>query len=221
MFCKFCGKPCDDGTKFCPSCGANLTEAPASARAAAPVAAPAGDIVATVKKYLAFILAGVAVLALIFSILNIFSTYEVTAIAKLGDESMESSGPIAELFDEAADGKFTMALIGNLIFGFANLAIAAVAGLFFAEKQFGVNIYGQFIAPIIKANEPTFLIGAVGAGTALFQIIAYALCTQTEKVFGQTVSMSICNHWTTWVALVIFAGLAVADKLLLNKKAAQ
>jgi len=225
MFCKHCGTPCNDDAKFCKGCGAPLQDAPqapAAAPAAAPASAPAAININTIadgiKKYMTFILVGIAVLALIFAILNIFNTYDVTATDSFGDEKESSSGPVKDLFDEEADGEFTMALIGNILFGVANLAIAAVGVLYFLQKNNNIDIYNKYVTKVVKDETPAFLIGVVGAAAALVQIIFYALCKQESSFFGAEITMTIAAHWTTWVALFLYAALAAVDKFLLNKK---
>jgi hypothetical protein len=228
MFCKQCGAAHDETKLFCTQCGASLQDE-AAAPTPAPATAPASDkltmLTAYIKKYLTFIMVGIAALALILSIMNLFNTYDVSATMSYGGEKQTSSGPVADIFESDDDGKYTMALIGNILFGVANLAIAVVAGLFFAQKQFNVNVYDKYIAPYIakitkitKSATALFAIGAIGGATALLQIIAYAICTQKMSFFGASITVSVAAHWTTWVALFLYAILAVADKFLLSKE---
>ena len=81
MFCSNCGAQCADGTKFCQSCGTPLNAAPAPEATAAPAAPKApkaktnavlGNLAPTIRPFLALILAGVAVLALVLFVLNTF-----------------------------------------------------------------------------------------------------------------------------------------------------
>ena len=226
MFCKQCGTACDDGAKFCKGCGAPLqadSQAPVAAPVAAPAAAPASlnvnGIVDAVKKYMAIIIVVIAALALILSIMNLFNTYDVTATAKAGGEKMSNSVPIKDVFEsEETDGAFTLALIGNIFFGVANLAIAAVGVLYFLQKTNNIDIYNKYVTTYIKRENPLFMMGVIGAASALIQIITYALCKYEQSYWTATITTTIANHWTTWVALFVYALLAVADKFLLSKK---
>lgn len=219
MFCKNCGSPCNDDAKFCKNCGTALQEAPQAApAAAAPATVNLNSVTAAIKKYMTFILVGIAVLALILSIMNLFSTFDVAATVSAGDEKETESGPIKDMFEDETDGAFTMALIGNILFGISNLAIAAVGVLYFLQKNFNIDIYNKFVTKVIKDETPAFMIGVVGAGAALIQIIFYALCKYEYSFWGFEVAVTIAAHWTTWVALFLYAALAAADKFLLNKK---
>ncbi len=229
MFCKNCGAQLTDGTKFCSSCGTPVdapaqpvapvqTEAPVQ-----PVAAPQasnanfdlGALVATIKKYIPIIIACLAVFALILSIINIFNLYDVSATMSMGEESQSSSGPVSDIIGE--DG-FALVLVGNILFGVANLVIAAMGILYFIKK-FGVNVYDMIVGKIVKAESPLFMMCVIGAAIALIQILFYAFSGESQSMFGYEISVSVSANWTTWVAMFLYAIVGAADKFLISKKA--
>jgi len=225
MFCKNCGAQIADGAKFCGVCGASQAETAAPAAPAAPAnpnsasasagaAINLGSLAEKIKVYTKFILLGIVVFALILSIMNLFSTYDVKGTYSLGGQKVSESGPVKELFEKEFDGKFTMVLIGNILFGLVNLAIAAVSVLYFLKDNNNNDLYDKFVAKYTKGMNPLFLIGAAGAATALLQIICYAVC----KMSMMGAKFTVAAHWTTWVALFLYAGCAVLDKFVLNKK---
>lgn len=168
----------------------------------------------TIKKYMPIIIAVVAVFALVLTILNIFNTYDVRATVKVSGEKESSTGPIKDLF-EGADGEFTMAKIANILFGISNLAILAFAVLYVLDAFKIADIYSKFVAKLVKGMNPAFVIGAFGAAMAFVKILFTAMSVYKESIFGVTMKVSIGAHWTTWVALFLYAIIAVADKFLL------
>ena len=219
MICNSCGKTNPEGSKFCKHCGSAITAAPA------PAAAPAASfslssIGDAVKKYMHLIIVAMTVFALILAILNLFNTYEIPATVSFDGESETNYGDVADLFESDDDGKYALALIGNVLMGVASLVIVIVGALYTLKKFNNTGLYDQFVAKIVKGSDPFFFIGIVGAVVALIQIIFYACCTQTAEFFGEKLTASIGVHWTTWVALVLYGLMAAADKFLLNKKAA-
>lgn len=54
MFCQECGKPVDAGIRYCPHCGANVSEQAPEAPAAAQMQPGAGDSVPEIGEYAGF-----------------------------------------------------------------------------------------------------------------------------------------------------------------------
>ena len=207
MFCPKCGKQHDDSARFCGACGTPFPGvAPVNPAPQAPV-----SFEAMLKQNLKFVMLGVGVLALILSIVHLFGLFDVTASVSYGGESQSTSGPVAEVLES---GEFPMILIGNLLFGLANLVIGALGVLYFLKANNNMDLYDKIYTKNIKL-PPVFFVGVVGGIAALVQILCYMI--STKKMFGAT--MSFAAHWTTWVMLFVFAGLAVLDKMVLNKKA--
>lgn len=229
MFCKNCGAQIADNAKFCGVCGASQAETaapvapaapaapvnPNSASASAGAAINLGSLADKIKVYTKFILLGIVVFALILSIMNLFNTYDVKVTASLGGMKQSLTQPVKNLFEKEADGKFTLILIGNILFGLANLAIAAVSVLYFLKDNNNNDLYDKFVAKYTKGMTPLFLIGIVGAGSALIDVLCYLLCKATIE---GVVKYTAAAHWTTWVALFLYAGCAALDFFVLNPK---
>ena len=218
MFCSKCGTQCADNAQFCAACGNKLTAPQAPAVPQTP-AAPAtafslNSLMDQLKQYKYILILTLAVIAFVLAIFNFGGQFDVSASVSYNGKSESTSGPVADIIES---GEKPLILIGNLLFGFANLAIAAVATLLFLKEFKNLPYYDNFVAKFIKLT-PLFLMGVVGAGAALLQILFYAFSGESETFFGQTISISIGANWTTWVFLFVYAGLAVLDKLVLNKK---
>ena len=151
---------------------------------------------------------------MVLTILNIFNTYDVRATVKAGGEKQSETGPIKDLFD-GADGEFTMAKIANVLFGVSNLAILAYAVLYLLDAFKIADVYTKFVAKFVKGMNPAFVMGAFGAAMDIVKILFTAMSVYKESFMGFTMKISIGAHWTTWVALFVYAILAVADKFLL------
>lgn len=122
---------------------------------------------------------------------------------------------IVEGFDELGDS-FIAGVIGTVLFGLINIIIAAAGVFYFLKYKSNMPYYDQFIAKNIKVDDPTLLIGAVGAGAALLQVILVSACE--VDFLGANVNVSV--HWLTWVAFavyVILAAFVVADKYVFSK----
>ena len=230
MFCRNCGTAVADDAKFCANCGTPVAAPVAPAAPAAPVQeapvqqapvqetpaqqapakAPAGDTIATVKGIMHYIAGGVAVLALIFGILNLFGLYDVSL--SLGGYSQ--SGPVADLYDAS-----TALLIGNILYGLGSLVVAAIGALYFLKKQMNNDLYDKFIgkhangilAKLVDGEGIAALMGAVGAAFGILQLFFYLIASPG---FGSSVSMSIFS----WLMLIVYAALFCGDMFWLGKK---
>ena len=230
MFCSNCGAQCAEGTKFCQSCGNPLTAAPASAAPAATKAPKAkgnavlGHLAPTIRPFLAFILAGVAVLALVLFVLNTFCILHVPATISVMGQKETSYGKLSEVAEawKQMDKSLACAYIGNILFGIVNLAIAAVGALYFLKKQSNMPYYDQFVGKYLKVKNPAFYMGVAGVVGALLQVIFFAFCgiSQSMSSFGMSVSMkmSIGIPWLNWVALAIYAIVGAMGFLVFNNE---
>ncbi len=218
MFCPKCGTQCADNAQFCAACG-NRLSAPAAPAATPVPAAPAtafsvNSLMDQLKQYKHILIITLAVIAFVLALFNFGGQFDITATVSYNGNSESSSGSVADVIES---GEYPLIFIGNLLFGLANLVIAAVATLLFLKEFKNLPYYDNFVAKVIKLS-PLFLMGVVGAGAALLQILFYAFSGESETFFGQTIRMSFGANWTTWVFMFVYAGLAVLDKLVLNKK---
>lgn len=233
MFCSNCGAQCADGTKFCQSCGNPLTAASAPVADAAPAATKApkakgnavlGNLAPTIRPFLAFILAGVAVLALVLFVLNTFCILHVPATVSIMGQKETVYRKISEVAEawKQMDKSLACAYIGNILFGIVNLAIAAVGALFFLKKQSNMPYYDQFVGKYLKVKNPAFYMGVAGVVGALLQVIFFAFCgiSQSMSSFGMSVTMkmSIGIPWLNWVALAIYAIVGAMGFLVFNNE---
>ena len=204
MFCPKCGTQCADNTKFCISCGNPLPNA-AQAAPQAPVAPkkPAIPFDTILKKNMHFINMGIAAVALIMFVLHTFGLFRVYLSPIIG----ETKGAFAADVISDLDGIGAM-LLGNILFGLGNLLIAALATFAFLKACCNVKLYDMLYAKFVKIT-PLFLIGCVGAGTALIEIIC---CFASGNVL-----YSVIPNWTTWVMLLVYGGMIPVDLVILNK----
>ena len=233
MFCSNCGAQCADGTKFCQSCGTPLNAAPAPEATAAPAAPKApkaktnavlGNLAPTIRPFLALILAGVAVLALVLFVLNTFGILHIPATVKMMGIKETDYGKISEIAEvwKQMDKSLACVYIGNILFGIVNLAIAAVGALYFLKKQNNMPYYDQFVGKYLKVKNPAFYMGAAGVAGVILQVIFFAFCGISESMssFGMsmTVKMSIGIPWLNWVAFAIYAIVGAMGILVFNNE---
>ena len=154
------------------------------------------------KKNMHFINMGIAAVALIMFVLHTFGLVRVYLNPVFGDIQAIFAADVME-----APGTGAM-LLGNILFGLGNLLIAALATFAFLKTCCNVKLYDMLYAKFVKIT-PLFLIGCVGAGTALIEIIC---CFASGNVFN-----SVIPNWTTWVMLLVYGGMIPVDLVILNK----
>ena len=233
MFCRNCGTQMADDSKFCANCGTPVAAPAAPVEPAAPATpvqeapvqqpvqetpaqpapakAPANDAIATVKGILHYIAGGVAVLALIFGIMNLFGLYSVTA-SYMG---MSASGAISDLYEGS-----TALLIGNILYGLGSLVVAAIGALYFLKKQMNNDLYdkfvakytGTYLAKLVDGEGIAALLGAVGGVFGILQLFFFLVAD--PHGIGASVSM----HFTSWVMLIVYVALFCGDMFWLGKK---
>ena len=236
MFCTNCGNQFQDGTAFCPNCGTPVNAAPQ--QPAQPVyqqpvqpqqpvyqqpvyqqpapqqAAPAGDFAGMMKKNMALILAIIGVFAALMFILNTFQILDISATVSANGESETASGPVSDVED------FALGVIGNVVMGLCSLAAGAIGILYFLKEKNNMPYYDQFIAKNLKGMSPAFIMGVIGAIGVVLQVILFLMEGESTSFMGVEVSVTYWPNWLSWVALVIYGGLAAVDKFVVNKKAA-
>lgn len=215
MFCVNCGRSSE--TSLCPECAAQRQPAPA------PRPVPANGLAATIQAFLPFIAAGLAALLLVWGILNVFSVFHVRGTVSYSGESESEYITASEMADtlEQVDRSFIPGYLGNIIFGVACLGGAAI-GILYALKIFmAMPYYDQYINQYVTKfiqQGPLFLMGALGAVGAVFQMLTYFLCRGKLSFWGSSIKITSGVNWTTWMMLALFAGMIAVDMLVLNKK---
>lgn len=239
-FCNTCGSP----LKVAPQVPVQPAyQMPAQPAYQVPVA-PAGyrprlDAAEAVRKHIRLITVVVALLALTMFVLSTFSILDLPVTAKIsGDELDEayemleeeadisvnpnavttylSAGEVADLVELAEDNDlFEMAeeegvdieisavplYIGNILFGVVNLVIA------FLCLRSLLTYQGFLFAPCVA--------GIVGA---LLQVVVFLFAGMSESVEGVKLSLTFGVHWTTWLAVAIYAVVGAADLLTRSKE---
>ena len=210
MYCKQCGAPSE--SEVCSNCTAQ-TQYPAQPQSAS------ANYLQIVKANLHYILAGIAALAFLIGILNVFSVFNVSATVSMGSQSESNYVTVSEAADalDSSDSSAAAIYIGNIIFGLANLAVAAIGALWFLKVFKNMPLYDQFIGSKLKFR-PAFMMGGIGAIAVVLQFILYLFCGASESVWGFTYEISFGINWTSWLMFVIFVVIAVFDKFVLEKK---
>lgn len=201
MFCKNCGNPCADTDNVCNKCGTRLKSV---SPAPSTLSAPGG-----LAAYVPYIALGLAALALIFGIMNLFGTYDVSVTASYMGMRASNSGPVSDLYEVSS-----MLMIANVLYGLILIAVAGVSALYGLKELNGMPYYDQFIAKLPYANKPLTLIGGAAAAGGILQFIMYMLVD--IEAYGAKTSVSV--NWTTWIMILLGAGLVAVDMLVLNKK---
>lgn len=219
--------------------------APVQQPAQRPAAAPSNLTPAGIMRMLVVV---VTVLSLIFGIMNLFGTYEIEQTTKTVtkteddketdkdstdvelEEMYEDLEDFEDYIDELKDeddvkvsGSPRWIQIGNIVFGIVCVVVLAIGALYLLKVFNNNPLYDQYIGKIAKGKSPAFITAGLGAIGALLQILMYLLLA-TFKVtvesgsYENTSTTSWAPHWTSWVALVVFAAIVAYDMLVLNKK---
>ena len=156
MFCPNCGANCEDGAMFCGACGnAMQPQTPQQP-------AQAAGFVGVLKKNWTIIVAAVAAFALLMGILTTFCILEAPATRKIGTFTETEYGSISDISRmlENFGSSFAGGIIGNILFGLINLAIAGVGALYFLKQQKNMPYYDQFVGKYLKGLSPAWVMGA-------------------------------------------------------------
>lgn len=216
MICKQCGASNKDGSGFCSACGAVLrAESPKKQKMNQEMT----DLLDKVAEYWRWIIAVIALFALLFGILNICCGLPVYQVKKDGGERETNLVTVSLVSTNLrrSGGRFGAGIVGNVLVGISNLAVAGVGVLYFLKKERNLTYYDQYIAKVIKTDEPAFLMGVAGAGGVVIQMILYLLCGVPEGVI--TTGISVGVHWLSWVALVLYGGLIAVSVLVKRREA--
>ena len=172
----------------------------------------------SIRKNLHTILVIVAAVAFLWGILNIFSVFDVNGKMSYSGNSKTDSGSVSDAADtlDQMGSSGTMLYVGNILFGITCLLAGAIGLLYYLKIAQNNPMYDQYIGSKLKFR-PAFMMGILGAAGAVLQVICYLFCSASQ--YGIKVSISV--NWTTWMMLVVFAGIAVFDKFVLEKKELQ
>lgn len=100
-----------------------------------------------------------------------------------------------------------------IIAGLINLTIAAFGVLYYISIRTGkCNIFG-----FLKGKSPVMWIGIAGAAAALIEILLMLTTGVSEEMNGVSAALSIGTHWSTWIALIIYGGVAAYELLRFDK----
>lgn len=215
--CKRCASPVSAGSKFCLNCGTPVeVDLEASTPAAPTATLTENATVANIKKYMHFIVVGLAGLALIFGILNLFGWYNATAVASGGGMRQTNSGPVRELYSEKP-----LVLFSNLIYGIISMLIAFIGAAYYLKTTMNNDLYDKYVSKftgklskLVSGDGVLTLMGILGVANVLFQWLLY-LFTR-ESFWG--ISAWVRIHWTSWVMLFVYLAVAGCDMFWLNKK---
>lgn len=205
MFCKNCGTQCADTDNVCSNCGTRLKAAPVAPK----TTFSSGSGLA---PYVSYIALGVAALALIFGIMNLFGTYDVSVTVSFMGMTESESGPVSDLYEVS-----TMLSVVNVLYGLIMIVVAGVSALYGLKEINGMPYYDQFIANLPFGNKPLTLIGGVAGAAGILQFILYMFTT--IDIYGVSASVSV--NWTTWIMILLGVGLVAVDKFVLNKESAE
>lgn len=100
-----------------------------------------------------------------------------------------------------------------IIAGLINLTIAAFGALYYISIRTGkCNIFG-----FLKGKSPAMWIGIAGAAAAIIEILLMMTTGLSEEMNGMSASLSIGTHWSTWICLIIYGGVAAYELLRFDK----
>ena len=220
--CKRCSAPISAGAKFCLNCGSAVEvdldiNTPVASTSAPATALSQNAVIANVKKYMHFIIVGLAGLALIVGILNLFGWYNATAVASGYGQRQTASGPVRDLYTDKP-----LVLFANLIYGIISMVIAFIGGSHYLKSTMGNDMYDKYVGKFANNKLRKFvagdgvltLMGVLGAVNVIFQWLLYLFTRES----GWGVSAWVRIHWTSWVMLFVYLAAAGCDIFLLNKK---
>lgn len=209
MFCKICGAPSE--TEVCPNCAA----ARAQTRSRQPVVS--GN---PLKANLHYILAGLAVLAFIWGVLNVFSVFDVNVTVTALRQSESKYFSVSDVADllKLSDASSTPIYLGNILFGVLCLAASSVGILYFLKITKNMPYYDNALFKKLvmgkSANKPALCMGLLVVLGGFLQFLMYMVCGLSSNY--SKVSFGV--NWTTWMMIVIFAAVIVLDLVVLSKK---
>lgn len=124
---------------------------------------------------------------------------------------------LSDLLDTASGGMYEFsvggAYAGLIIFGIINLAIAFFGILYYVHIRTGKPFFFGFL----NGKSPALFVGIIGAIGALGQILLMLTTGISESANGQSLTLDLSAHWSTWVALAVYLSVAGYELLRLDK----
>lgn len=211
MYCKRCGAPTGSDAQVCPSC----------ARQQRPVRRKPKGFMYTVKGYMHLIILLMAVVALVFGILNLCSAFKVLGISSNGEERVTEYGTVKEMNEllKYMDKSFAPGYVGNVLFGLLTLVSAFVGITYVLKRMMGLPLYGMLFGRTLgRFGSPARIMGVLVVLGGLLQLLLYAFCRAELSLLSYTVVVKAGVNWTTWLLMGLYAGLIVLDALIPKKK---
>ena len=212
MYCKRCGAPTGSDAQLCYDC--------ARTSQLARRKKPKGFLY-TVKGYMHLIILAMALIALIFGILNMCSAFKVLGISSNGEERITEYGTVQEM-DELLgymEKSFVAGYIGNVVFGLLCVLAAVVGVLYILKRSMKMPFYSMLVGRLFgRIGGPGFVMGVLVLLGGLLQNLLYIPCQAEISLLTYTISVKAGVNWTTWLLMVLFAALLVLDLLIPKKK---
>lgn len=160
-----------------------------------------------------------------------YDDYGYTSIMPSSTPSMEFDGSVGNIYVSPAilseafdlvdstgviDASFTAGYIGIIVFGVINLLIAVVGILYYLRARNNMPLYDKLCGGFIKAKSPALILGLAGVVSCLLQIVLMWLTGIEYSAMGQSLGISVGVHWITWVALIVYGGLAGSQLLAIK-----
>lgn len=202
MFCNKCGAQLPDDAQFCNACGNNLQAAPAQSV----------DFMAILKKNMTGIIAVVALIALVFGCMNLFSALNPGAFPADSDYEIDTTfyTSLGAMVEGDKDGSYFAIFAGNILSGLASLVVAFLGISYYLKKNAGGAMYDKVFGKINV--RPGLLMAVIGVAGVLLQVFMYLV----KEPVGEVIKLGV--HWTNWILLAVYVILGAADVLASQKK---
>lgn len=142
---------------------------------------------------------------------------EIDGTVTVFDSTLGLLSEASDLASQASNGLVDITVGSGyaalIIAGLVNLTIAAFGILYYISIRTGkCNIFG-----FLKGKSPAMWIGIAGAAAAIIEILLMMTTGLSEEMNGMSASLSIGVHWSTWICLIIYGGVAAYELLRFDK----
>lgn len=221
MICTRCGNNCPDGIAYCNHCGNPMQSAQQPVYQqpvyqqpmyqqpvyqqpvqkppyVPPVYQPLKfDASKPLKQYSHIICLVISVIALVVGLL--------TATTLLWGTDFDQT---ADLFGGA------FLYIANILYGILSLVMFAMGLLYVLKKFSNQPFYDQFVGKLIRLEDPTFVICAIGVLAGLMQWAIFFVASGIAMEFEVTLD----THWVNGLATAVYAVIGAANLVAQGKK---